>query len=543
MTEVSNRLKLAELSSNIAIGHTRWATHGKVNKENAHPQVDCDNAISVVHNGIVENYTDLKKKLISDGHLFKSDTDTEVIPHLIEEEIKAGNTFERACVNAFRALDGAFAALVLCQANENIIAMKKGNAPLVIGLSQNGAFVASDISAFFNYTQRVIYLEDRDLAVIGRDATQFYQINDRSIDKLEKAYQDVDWKHYDSNKGDFEHYMIKEIIEQSDTLKRAVMQEEKQLANAIKLIKKAKSVFLIASGSSYHACLASKYMFAGEAAIPVEVILASELKYYKKFLSNKTAIIAVSQSGETYDVLEAIKIAKEYGSKVVSIVNVPGSSLARDSDICLEMKAGPEISVLSTKTYTAQLALLSLLAYAVSDKKEEMAKNFNVLNETIHRLTSSDYRELLGKLALSLKNSKDLICIGRGLQYATALEAALKIKEVSYIHAEAFAGGELKHGSIALIDNGTPCIVFVSENNEKEILSNAAEVKTRGGYIVGVSSKNSDLFDFWIEVPELGMENAIAQIIPMQILSYQLALIKELDPDKPRHLAKSVTVK
>jgi len=328
-----------------------------------------------------------------------------------------------------------------------------------------------------------------------------------------------------------------------ETIKRAIAQKKEIVERITREMKRAERVFLIGCGSSYHACLAASYIFSKVVGKPLNVVLASEFSSYQSFLDSHTLVIAVSQSGETYDVLEAVRVAKMRGSKVISIVNVPGSSLTRESDTFLLMHAGPEICVLSTKTYTSQLALLTLLAYAMIGKYEEGRRRLRYLWNVIYYLTSATMRKKLKELAQKLRRAEHIFCIGRGLQYATAMEAALKIKEVSYIHAEALAGGELKHGTIALIEKGTPCIIFVAQDNEKEIISNACEIKARGGYIIGVSPNFHEVFDDWIKVPEAGTENPIVQIIPIQVLAYQLAILKGFDPDKPRNLAKAVCVK
>ncbi len=336
--------------------------------------------------------------------------------------------------------------------------------------------------------------------------------------------------------------MIKEITEQAETIKKA-LKSNKIIREVAESIKKAKGIYLVACGSSYHACLSASYKFSSIAKLHVNIALASEFSNYKDFLIPESLVIAVSQSGETADVLDAVRAAKEKGAKVISIVNVMGSSLTRESDKALMMNSGPEICVLSTKTYTSQLAILTLLAYAVAGRYEEGKRKLKDLINYVYYLTSENARNYIKRLAEKIKSSEHVYTIGRGLQYPTALEAALKIKEVSYIHAEGFAGGELKHGTIALIEKGTPCIVFTSKKTEKEVLSNAAELKTRGAYIIGTSPTNNELFDFFIKVREAEEASSICQIIPIQILAYQLALLRGYDPDKPRNLAKSVTVK
>lgn len=539
--EVHARLNFLEHNLNLAIGHTRWATHGRVTRVNAHPHTDCNRKVAIVHNGIIENYEELKKELISRGHEFKSKTDSEVVAHLIEENLIDGLSFEEACFNAFKKLEGAYSILTIKNDEHKIVAIKKGS-PLVIGLADHGSFAASDIPAFLSYTKKVVYLYDYDMVVLKPEPV-FYNIKDGILLRVERPIQSVDWDAEKARKGEFEHFMLKEIMEQVDTVQRAAAQDKKILEKIASEIRRAKGVFLVGCGSSYHACLTASYVFSKVAKEHVNVVLASEFPNYEHFLTKRTLIIAVSQSGETYDVLEAIRAGKKRGSKIISIVNVMGSSLARESDAFLLMHAGPEICVLSTKTYTSQIVLLNLLAYTLAGKYEEGKKRLKYLWNVIYYLTSANTRNKIKKLAEKLVDKQHIFCIGRGLQYPTAMEAALKIKEASYIHAEAFAGGELKHGTIALIEGGTPCIVFVSEENGREILSNATEVKSRGGYIIGISPVDNEVFDFWIKVPECGTENPIVQIIPIQILAYQLAVLRGYDPDKPRNLAKSVTVK
>ncbi len=538
--EIHQKLNLLDIPGTLGIAHTRWATHGIVTRENAHPHIDCEGKIAVVHNGIIENYQELKRSLISLGHKFQSQTDTEVIPHLIEEVMKKGKNFHDATTSALKSLEGSYAVLVLNRNERKLIAARKG-APLVLGVSDSGYFVASDIPAFLEHTKNVVYMHDYDLALLTDGGLKVFNlIENREIDR---KVDTVGWDIRQAEKGEFEHFMLKEISEQVETIQRAAQQNKEMIDHVVKEIRKAHGIFFIAAGSSYHACLAASYIMSKVSKLHINVVLASEFPHYEHYLTDKTLVVAVSQSGETADVLEAVKSAKTKRSKIISLVNVIESSLTRTSDMFLNINAGPEICVLSTKTYTSQLALFTLLSYALSDKYDEGKRKLTYLWNEIYHLTSATTREKIKEIAEKLQDKEHIFLIGRGLQYATALEGALKIKEVSYIHAEALAGGELKHGTIALIENGTPCIVFVSEENEKEILSNAMEIKSRGGYIIGVSSKNNDIFDFWIKVPEANYENPIVQIIPIQILAYQLAVLRGLNPDKPRNLAKSVTVK
>ena len=537
--EVDKKHFLKAMDGTMGMAHTRWATHGGVTKENSHPHTDCKNEIIVVHNGIIENFQELKSQLQGLDHEFKSQTDTEIIPHLIEHEMSSGKDFESSCRAAMAKLEGNYAVLVLKKGERKIIASRRGS-PLVLGISDHGFFAASDIPAFLEHTKKVIYLYDGDFVVLS-DKVSIFNIEEGA--HVDRSVDSVDWDMEQAKKGEFEHFMMKEISDQLDTVQRAAKQDKKAIDFIVEEIKKSRGIFFIGCGTSYHACLAASYVFSKVADMHVNVGLASEFPYYEHFLNEKSLIIAVSQSGETADLLEAVKAAKKKGSKVISLVNVMGSSLTRQSDRSLMLNAGPEISVASTKAYTSQLAILTMLAYSIAGKEKEGRTKLEYAWNMLHNLTSRSTRDRIKELAEKLKDKNHIFLIGRGLQYSTALEAALKIKEVSYIHAEAFAAAELKHGPIALVENGTPCIVFISEDNEKQTLSNAMEIKSRGGYIIGVAPKNNEIFDFWLKVPEANSENPIVQIVPMQILAYQLAVLKGIDPDRPRNLAKSVTVK
>ncbi len=535
VNDVFSNIDISEMKSNIALAHTRWATHGKVTQENSHPHLDCKNEIAVVHNGIIENYKELKKELENKKHIFKSETDSEVISHLIEEEMK-DSSFEEAFNKTVKKLKGSF-AIVAFHKNHKKLAAARNESPLVVGISEHGNFIASDVPSFLNHTKKVIYLYDNDVVFINEEIEIFNKGK-----KVKRKVDNIDWDAEQAKKGKFEHFMLKEISEQADVINKAIKQDEKIILEIADAIKEAKGVFFVGCGTSYHTCLEASYIFSNVAKKHINVCFASEFPNYTDFINKNTLVIAVSQSGETADTLSAIKAAKQKGAKIISIVNVVGSSIARESDKSLMQHAGPEICVLSTKSYTSQLAILMMLAYAVAGKLEEAKSELKELIRYIYYLTSKNTREYLKKLSTQLKDKKDIYLIGRGMQYPTALEAALKIKEVSYIHAEGFAGGELKHGVIALIEKKTPCIVFTSEDTEKEILNNAEELKARGAYIIGVGPNNNEVFDFFIKVREAQVANSICQIIPIQVLAYQLALLKGLDPDKPRNLAKAVTV-
>ncbi len=544
------RLNLEEMEGNVGIGHTRWATHGAVTAENSHPHTDCEEKIAIIHNGIIENFYELKTKLTEQGHRFSSDTDSEVIAHLIEDQLSNngtipgiasswnGSSFEHACFEAFKQLRGSYAVLAVRECEEKIVAMRK-DSPLVVGLSEDGTFFASDVAPFLEWTKDVVYLENGDFVVADRGGVKF---SSQDFGEVARPVCTVEWDLEEAKKGNFEHFMLKEIAEQAETIQRACVQDMAVVDRIAGMVRSGFGVFFIACGSSYHACLTGSYLFSKIANQHVNVVLASEFENYEHFLTENTLVFAVSQSGETADVLEAVRAAKRRGSRVVSITNVIGSSLSREGDELLLMNSGPEICVLSTKTYTSQVVMMVLLACALNGDHESCIRKVKDLYMDVYNLTARSMRDRLKALARDLAGNDHVYMIGRGLQYTTALEAALKVKEVSYIHAEAFAGGELKHGPLALIEEGTPVFVFVSRDNEDRIVSNAQEVKARGGIVIGVSDWNNPVFDRWIKVPDCGDLNPVIQAIPMQVLAYELAVQKKLDPDKPRNLAKSVTV-
>lgn len=523
----------------LAIGHTRWATHGEVSEQNAHPHISNDGKILVVHNGIIENYQELRTFLRKNGFVFKSGTDTEVIPNLIQFYMSQECDFVKAAKKAVQRLEGSYALVILHKESEFMLAARK-ESPLVVGVGEGEWFIASDIPAFLEHTKKVIYLYDGDFVIVNRELEIFSL---KTGYRVQREVSSVDWSIEQAKKGEFDHFMLKEICEQVETLNNVLRYKKEDLKGATQLIKNADCIYFVACGTSYHACLAASYTFSKIANCQIAVYLASEFPNFQGLLNDRSLVIAVSQSGETADVLAAVRAARSRGAKVLSIVNVIGSSLTRESDQTLYLYAGPEICVLATKSYTSQLALLTLLAYNLAEKFEEGKAKLRELVRYVYYLTAKSTRDFIKSLAERLRYTQHIFLIGRGLQYPTALEAALKIKEVSYIHAEGFAGGELKHGTIALIEHGTPCIVFTSTETEKEIVSNAEELKARGAFLIGIGPKSYSVFDIFIKVREADEANSICQIIPIQILAYQLALLRGCDPDKPRNLAKSVTVK
>ena len=524
--------------SNIAIGHTRWSTHGAVTEKNAHPHLSENNKIAVVHNGIVENYFELKEFLISEGISFRSETDTEVIPNFIQYFMNKGNDFFNAVKNTLKKIEGSYAVVAINNDSDEVIGARKGS-PLVLGLGNNEFFLASDVPAFLEYAKKVVYLDDGELVRVNK-GYDIFDVNKNK--KLKKKIQEINWSLEQSQKGDYPHFMLKEISEQKFTIEMAIEQDKKLIEKIIRMIKDAYGVFFVGCGTSYNACVSSAYVFSHIAKKHVNIVLASEFRNYEEFLTDKTLMIAVSQSGETADLLDAVNTAKKKKSKIVAITNVIGSTLTRVSNETIMMNSGPEICVLSTKSYTSQLAILLLLAFGVAGKLKEGKGLIRKSSSFVEEIINNNLKKLRG-LAKKIKNNHDIFLIGRDLAYPSALEGALKIKEVSYIHAEGFAGGELKHGTIALIEKGIPVIVLATDETKRLILSNTMEVKSRGAFIIGINSKENELFDYFIKVPDVGYANPILMIIPIQILAYYLAVEKGLDPDKPRSLAKCVTVR
>jgi glucosamine--fructose-6-phosphate aminotransferase (isomerizing) len=528
--------------SSLAIGHSRWATHGGVTEINAHPHHSNHKDIVLVHNGICENYLEIKEELVKKGHSFVSETDTEVITHLIAEHHKTKD-FTAAVKAAVKEIEGRYAILAINKKDNTIIAAREGS-PLIIGVGEDQTeyFVASDIPAFLQYTKKVIYLDDHQMAVITREKIHFY--NSQTDQEIEKRIIEIDWSVESAEKGDFPHFMIKEIMEQKESLRRAINQDTSSIERVAKGIKSSNSTYFVGCGTAGKVAMVGEYLFANISKKHVHSAFGSEFLNYKHFLDEQALMLCISQSGETADTLEAIKTAKEKAVKIASMVNVETSTMARVSDNVIPIKAGPEKAVASTKATTSQIAILTLLAYAcdggISLGKQLLINTAAQINDMLN----PRYEEHIMKLAEKIKDVESMYIIGRGINYPIAMEAAIKLQEVSYIHAEGFAGGELKHGPIALISENTPVIALVANDDcKKEIISNATEVKARGGYIIGISPDNHPVFDYWIKVPDCGYASPIVNIIPIQILSYQLAVLLNNDPDKPRNLAKSVTVK
>lgn len=533
--------RIKELESSIAIGHTRWATHGGVTDFNAHPHIDCSRDIAVVHNGIVENYQEIKNSLVKRGHRFNSETDSEVIAHLIEEKRKI-KKLEEAVFDSFKNLIGLNAILVLDRKEEKIIACRNGS-PLVIGLSPSGYFFSSDTTALLKHTNKVYFLLDGDGVVANRFKIIVYDLYKGKEKKFKITT--INWQEEETNKKGYKHYLIKEIWEQKKTMKQAVELNYDRVKKLSQLIKEKKyqNIVITGCGSAYHCGFLGKY-FLAQVGIDCQFYPANEISSFTQFFSKKTLLIAISQSGETADTLEAVREAKKRGSYIVALVNARGSTLERLANSIIPVLAGPEIAVVSTKAFINQLIILYFLSSLFKKSKTQIKKEFDQFFSKFDRWLDKNLMNKLIDLSKNLINKKSIFIVGKGVNYPAALEFALKIKETSYLHAEAFAAGELKHGVIALIEKETPCFVLGSNDDyQKEILSSATEIKARGGKIYGVAPFNSPEFDYYIETFDGETLTVIPNIVVGQLLGYYLGILKGADPDKPRNLAKSVTVK
>jgi glutamine---fructose-6-phosphate transaminase (isomerizing) len=536
--QVSKTLDLKAMPGQIGIGHTRWATHGGLTNKNAHPHEGCSSGIAVVHNGIIENYEELKKELIASGHSFKSETDSEVIAHLLEESYSELHDKVRAIIQVCNKLHGAYAFVAIF--GDGTICGSRYDEPLIVGLSNDGYFISSDVLGFLQYTDKAIFLDNKDVALITGENLILYdskgKIANRSITQ-------VAWELGAADKGIYAHHTLKEIHEQKESVLRGMVQDEEGLKRFCDILLKAKSIYITGSGTSYHSALLAKHIFEKTAKMRVETVISSEFQYVLDLIDDNSVILAISQSGETADVLNSVKLAKELGTKILSIVNISTSSLARISDSFLTVNCGPEIGVAATKSFTGQLSVF----YVILDILNQGAIGIKNLQHTITSSIDSllSREEQIIKIADLLKDINDIYILGRSLHFPVALEGALKIKELTYVHAEGMAAGEVKHGRLALIDNNSIVVVInPTDNTYDDILSSARELKSRGATIIGISDKSDEAYDHFIRLPNLvSILYPLIEIIPLQLLAYYLALRKNIDPDYPRNLAKSVTVK
>jgi glutamine---fructose-6-phosphate transaminase (isomerizing) len=542
---------------NVAVAHTRWATHGRPSTPNAHPHTDCGGNIAVVHNGIIENYLELRERLTAAGHQFRSETDTEVLPHLIESHYQGD--MEAAIRAALAEVRGSYAIAVVSCYDKNTLYAARKDSPLVIGLGEEEYFVASDIPAVLGQTRDVIVLEDGDFAVIRRDGVQ---ITSLSGSPVERSPLKVTWDAQSAQKGGYDHFMRKEIHDQPatirDTMRGRVTSEDtvdlKELNLSAERIKQFEWIYLVACGTAYHAGLVAKQFMEKRLRIPVETDLASEFRYRDPIITDKTLVIVISQSGETADTIAAMRMAAEKGATTLGIVNVIGSTISREAQHVLHTQAGPEICVASTKAYVSQLIGVYLLgAYLARQRgvmtaaeERQIVASMRALPEQVEEVLSSE--ESIVRLAEQFAGCKDFFFLGRGLDYAVAVEGALKLKEISYIHSEALAAGEMKHGTLALITQGvsTICIATQKALYEK-LISNVKEVKAREATVLGIvragDTHSRHSMDHLIPVPETIDElMPVLSIVPMQLLAYHIARLNGCEIDQPRNLAKSVTV-
>lgn len=549
----------ATLPGSMGIGHTRWATHGSPSNENAHPHYNADCSIAVVHNGIIENYIKLRKKLESHGYTFLSETDTEVVAHLLDYYYK-GNPLE-AIIKVMHRVEGSYALGILFKDHpEEMFAVRK-DSPLIVGHTADGNILASDVPAVLKYTRDVYFIENEEIVRLSRSDIRFYNVDE---EELTKESTTIQWDVEAAEKGGYEHFMLKEMYEQPKAVKDTIFPADprivdgsiqiKELNMTDEEIRSIKKLYIVACGSAYHAGVTGKYVMEGLARIPVEIDLASEFRYRNPIYEEGSMVIIISQSGETADSLAALRDAKAHGVKVLGIVNVVGSSIAREADSVMYTWAGPEIAVATTKAYSAQLIALYLLAMkfasvhqTISNSQlEELIGDLQKLPEQIEYLLNN--KEKIQHFANRYLASKDVFFIGRGIDYAISLEGSLKLKEISYIHSEAYAAGELKHGTISLIEEDTlVAAVLTQEELYKKMISNMVEVKTRGAFVLAVTNNgNTEVekaADYVIYIPQTNkyFTNSLA-IIPLQLFGYYVALGRGCDIDKPRNLAKSVTV-
>lgn len=531
---------IAELpNSTIAFGHTRWATHGGVTQTNAHPHLDCSGELAIIHNGIIENYEEIKKSL-HNKHTFISETDTEVAIHLIEELAQTLSLTE-AVRHAFNRFEGLNAIIILDSKNHQLIAARNGS-PLVIGFGASENFLASDASALLPHTKEVHFMEDNEMAVMNNKTVDFYDVVSRKPHTVTK--QTLSWKIEEASLGTFPHFMLKEIHEQPKIIAEIVASGMHDAKRVSELIKHSFGTYVVGCGTASYAALAGSYLFSKIAKIHINWAIGSEFGYHLDFLKKKSLVVALSQSGETMDILESVKKAKERGATILALVNVLGSSLYRISDEKVLLGAGPEKAVASTKAFVAKLSYLVLIAYSLANKADTGQKIVTKAIESTKKILNQHSINNIQKLAKAISNKSHVYVIGRGLSYPASLEAALKIKEISYIHAEGLAAGELKHGPLALVESGTPCIAYLpNDETYGANLAGAMEMKARGGEIIGISFKNHPVFDHFIEVEDAQEATIIPNVVVAQLLAYYLSIARDLDPDKPRNLAKSVTVK
>ena len=535
VSEVNSKIQLDTLPGKIGIGHTRWATHGKVTEFNAHPHPSNSGKIAIVHNGIIENFEELKKELESEGYNFKSETDSEIIANILQRNYELTKDVKKTILKTTSEIKGRYAFVAMFGNGQ--LAATRFHEPLIIGIGKNNIFLSSDVLGFVEYTDNAVYMENKTFVILDKKG---FEIFDYNGNKTKYEITKVSKEFGDSYKGDYAHFTLKEIYEQPNTILSAGEKTTKEIELTVDCIKHAKNIYITGSGTSYNSALIAKQILSKYAKIKIETIIASELQFSSDIIEEDSVFIAISQSGESADVLEATRIAKKANCKIISMVNLLTSSLVREADIVLGMNCGPEIGVAATKSFTAQLIIL----YKIVQKlNHDITINYEKFSESIIKILEKP--TVIQNIAKELKNVSDIYILGRGINYPIAIEAALKLKELTYIHAEGIPGGELKHGPLALMDSEVYVIIInPNDSTYSDTLTSAREIKARGAKIIGISDIKSDIYDHHIEIPKLSeVLYPISEIVPIQLLSYYAALEKDTDPDYPRNLAKSVTVK
>lgn len=540
VAEVDKELSLNSLPGQIGIGHTRWATHGGVNDKNAHPHYSCTSNIAVVHNGIIENYENLKKELANEGHIFKSQTDSEVIAHLLEKFYKTSNNdIKKTMFETCKSLKGSFAFVAVF--DNGVISGARFDEPLIIGINSEALFLSSDVLGFLKHTDKSIFLDNGDIVILENDG---YTIFDDSGKVVQRPLTQVAWELGSAEKGKYAHYTLKEIHEQTTTLLKP-LNDLNDFATFCDFLNQASNIYITGSGTSYNSGLLGKLLLSKYARKKSEVYMSSEFQYFSDTIEPNSVVIAISQSGETADVLHSVKKAKETGAKILSIVNIPTSSLARLSDSYITLNCGPEIGVAATKSFMSQLIILYKIVSTLSNQYVSLSETeLRNLQNMVNKVLGLDDK-IRGLIDTLDSNIKDIYILGRSIHYPIALEGSLKIKELAYIHAEGIAAGELKHGPLALIDKDSVVIVINPEDETHlDVISSSNEIKSRGAFIIGISNLRNEVYDAFVELPKVADHlYPIIEIIPLQLMSYYLAVKKQVDPDYPRNLAKSVTVK
>ncbi|QUC64212.1 glutamine--fructose-6-phosphate transaminase (isomerizing) [Nitrosopumilus sp. K4] len=533
--EVNSKLNLESLPGKIGIGHTRWATHGKVTDVNAHPHKSTSEKIAIVHNGIIENFQELKANLEKDGFKFKSDTDSEIIANLLQRNYDKIQNVKEAIIKTVSELKGHYSFVAMFENGQ--LAAARFHEPLIIGVGKENFFLSSDVLGFIEYTDDAIYIDNGNFVLIDNNKMEIFDFRGESVrSKITKVSKEF----ADAYKGEFAHFTLKEIHEQNESILDAGVKTDDAIEKTSDYIKHAKNIYVTGSGTSYNSALIAKQILSKYAKIKAEPIMSSELQFSPDSIESNSILIAISQSGESADVLDAIKIAKQKNCKIISIVNILTSSLARESDVVIGMNCGPEIGVAATKSFTSQLAILFKIVQRLDDS---FRVDFGEISQSISKILENPLK--IQQIAKELKKVSDIYVLGRGMHYPIAIEAALKLKELTYIHAEGIPGGELKHGPLALMDSNVFVIIInPNDSTYTDTLTSAREISARGAKVIGISDTESDAYDFWIEIPKSNeISFLISEIIPIQLLSYYAALEKDTDPDYPRNLAKSVTVK